>query len=228
MRNYRAMGQCCQADGNYFRCNRVSMLTSLESTPGPCPARDTDHSRGNGIGLVVAGVVHASGDRIGGQRRGGCGTDQRLQGRRGLLRGIPSGGELHRRQAQRHAIMNRRNARGGIGDVHRTGLDALPLWILPVLVETGEHPQRRISRLNAVGLFTRGLRSPLEIAAGRDQAAPAPKGGAKRRLGGHRLSPGVERAIADLGVLGPGGDQPPAKPPPYPALLRSHRGQDRL
>jgi hypothetical protein len=77
-------------------------------------------------------------------------------------------------QSEYTSIKARIHARGGIGDENRAGVDALPpLWILPVLVEAGEHQQRRVSRLNAVRLLARSLRPPLEIAAGRKAARNA-------------------------------------------------------
>ena len=56
-------------------------------------------------------------------------------------------------------------------------------------------------------------RVPLEVAVGRQQAAPLRERPLERRLLRDGLHPGVDHPVADRGVLGPGRDQPPAEHP---------------
>ena len=70
-------------------------------------------------------------------------------------------------------------------------------------------------RLARLGLLLGGI--PLEVAVGRQQAAARRRGPAVGRLLGDRLHPGVDHPVADLGVLGPGRDQPPLQ---HPQLAR--------
>jgi hypothetical protein len=66
------------------------------------------------------------------------------------------------------------------------------------------------------------------ITAGGDQTSPVSKGAAKGRLFSHALSPGVDRPVEQAGLLGPTGNKPPAKPPPYPPMLLLYDGENRL
>ena len=66
---------------------------------------------------------------------------------------------------------------------------------------------------------------PLVEAVGRDQAAARAEGGTERRLFVRGLGARVDQLVADVGFLGPRGDQPPAQHgEAAAAVAQAHRG----
>ncbi len=82
--------------------------------------------------------------------------------------------------------------------------------LLPGAHEICEPERHIICHMVEKALFAISFRSLIKAVAGH-QTTPALEGGAKRRLGHHRLHAGVGGPVTEFGVLGPVRDQASAE-----------------
>src|ERR671910_2927385 len=80
--------------------------------------------------------------------------------------------------------------------------------LLPALPQPGEGEGTALLHMEVVGLFATVLAFPLVETVGRNQAPPSAEGTAERGLVGCCLAAGVDHSRPDLGVVGPGRDEP--------------------
>ena len=180
--------------------------------------------------LVVRRLVDQRAHRVGGHRFG------RVRAELHCLAGEPRV-EGVGRQDDRHPVVDAGDEDVGGGRQDGAGLDRVAERELrqrsgqlgagahgPALPQPGEGERATRRGLEQPGLPGLPAARPFVEPVGRDQAAPCPPGGAEGGFLGRRLGAGVDRPVADPGVLGPGRDQPPAQHrEPARAPVRAHR-----
>ena len=163
----------------------------------------------------MAGTVHRPAHRDGLPAFDRGWDQERLEPRGVAVRRVEPGGVVAAVEDDRHAVVQRAQQVVRIGGQDGEGLDdgrRGRLAVLPPGPETGEGEGEPILAADQVGLLRLGIQLlPLVEAVGDDQAAAAAKAVAVGGLLGGALGAGVDHAVADGRVLGPGRDQAPAQ-----------------
>jgi len=127
-----------------------------------------------------------------------------------VLLGVEPEIEIGGLQNDRHAVVQAGHQVVGPRGKNGAGLKSLrAVLAFPAIPQPGESQRLAVLPENVVRLLFFLPFLPFEEAAGRNQAAPVPKGGAKSRgrMGG--FGTGIDGLKSDRRLLRPEGDQPP-------------------
>jgi len=159
----------------------------------------------------MAGAVDEGGDRVGGHFFGGEGLEESFELLGFIGRVVEPEGKVVGSNDDGHAIVDGFHQVVGGGGEDSAGFDDGFVRGMPALKETGKDHGGLVAEVNEVRLFAPIKFLPFEEAVGGDQAAMGFIGAAESGFFGNGLGAGVNHAVADGGILGPGRYQTPTE-----------------
>lgn len=166
----------------------------------------------NATGIIRLRIAYPLVHRVGAKLIGRTGPQKRLQAQRVGRAAVEPHRHLLGRHDDRHPVMYRSHQLVRFGRDDRAGAYFAPFGIEPGIIQAGELEEAAVPPYDPDRLLRAvRLRSPFVEAVRRNEAALALERKAEGRLAAQRLGTGVHGPPADLLVLGPGGDQPPAE-----------------